>query len=169
MNKENNVSYYDEYLGKILDIVKMTTKENSILICFNIEDGKCKSKVELLEQDGTVGALKNVNFACTENFYSNFLERLIIEYLKINEVALTDIIDIDGDKKYTFRIVGESNDLFSIDGISKEYALKLKEMVDKPDTENAFINEDGISNTLSLVMLASLMTVIILSLIVFIW
>lgn len=175
MGKDNcNIfSYYDEYLNKILDITKLTAKENSILINFSVDGSKCHSKVELLEQNGTIGTVKKVSFACTESFYSEFLEKLLIEYISISNVVLIDIIDMDGDNKFTLRVVGEFNDLFSIDGISKDYAYKLKKMIEdfkeKKSDDKLGNNELGISNTLGLLVLGSMTIVIILTLMLFIW
>lgn len=176
MERENSnvVGYYDEYLEKVLEVARLTTKDNSILIGFTIEDGKCNSKVELLEQNGDRGAVKSVNFAYTETFKTNFLERLVVEYIKTTNVILSDIIDIDGDNQFTFRMVSESNDMFTIDGISKEYALKLKSLVEENvSTDNKQLvksnNEAGMSNAMGLTMLVSMMIIIILSLWLFIW
>lgn len=178
MNNTNSnvVGYYDKYLCKILDVARLTTKDNSVLISFSINDSKCNSKVELLEQDGTKSIEMNVNFACTESFYDNFLEKLVLEYSDIVSVVVTDIIDIDGDNLFTFRMVGESNDLFSVDGISSNYAKKLKEIVtegkdialNKEKTLIKTTDEAGISNTFGLLILVLMGIVIILSWIVFI-
>ena len=166
------IGYYEEYLNKVLELTKMTTKENSILVSFSIEDGKCQSKVELLEQDGTKGDTKSVSFACTDSFYTNFLEVLVKEYSSSIDIVLVDIIDMDGDNQFTFRMVGESNDLFSIDGISKDYAYKLKNIVESIRESKVTINnssEAGISNAFGLVMLGSIMVVIFLTLMLFKW
>ena len=72
----NVVGYYDEYLEKVMEIASLSSKDNSVLVTFNIEDNKCLSKVELLEQNGDRGALKSVSFACTDSFYTTFLEKL---------------------------------------------------------------------------------------------
>ena len=178
MNNTNSnvVGYYDKYLCKVLDVARLTTKDNSVLISFSIKDEKCSSKVELLEQDGTKGLEMSVNFACTESFYTNFLEKLVVEYFDIANVVVTDIIDINDDGRYTFRMLGEENDLFSIDGISDNYAKKLKKLVsdDKKsvqEKEKTLVkkpDEAGISNTLGLLVLLLMGIVIILSWIVFI-
>ena len=49
---ESNVGYYDDYIKKVLDVACLSTKENSVLISLTIEDGRCRSTVELLEQNG---------------------------------------------------------------------------------------------------------------------
>ena len=117
----NVVGYYDEYLEKVMEIASLSSKDNSVLVTFNIEDNKCLSKV-----------------------------------------ILTDIIDIDGDNQFTFRMVGEDNDLFSVDGISKDYALKLKYLVDNYVAEDGkqkvkVSDEAGMSNVFGLVILGALM------------
>ena len=178
MNNTNSnvVGYYDEYLNKILDVARLTTKENSILINFSISDGKCESKVELLEQDGTKTIEMGVNFSCTDSFYSSFLEKLVLEYTLVSNVVVTDIIDINDDDRFTFRMLGESNDLFSVDGISADYAKKLKKLVaednirDKKEDKVLIktVDEAGISNSFGLLILVLMGIVIILSWIVFI-
>lgn len=158
----NVVGYYDEYLEKVMEIASLSSKDNSILVTFNIEDNKCLSKVELLEQNGDRGALKSVSFACTDSFYTTFLEKLVVKYAISGKVILTDIIDIDGDNQFTFRMVGEDNDLFSVDGISKDYALKLKSLVDNYVAEDGkqkvkVSDEAGMSDVFGLVILGALM------------
>ena len=69
-------------------------------------------------------------------------------------------------------MVGESNDLFSVDGISKDYALKLKEISEQFVSDDAkslvkVPDEAGISNSMGLVMLGLLMTIIVLTLTLF--
>ena len=99
-------------------------------------------------------------------------QKLVREYAQSTNIILTDIIDIDGDNQFTFRMVGETNDLFSIDGISKDYALKLKEISEQvvsQDSKNLVKvpDEAGISNSMGLVMLGLLMTIIFLTLTLF--
>ena len=69
---ESNVGYYDDYIKKVLDVACLSTKENSVLIGLTIEDGKCRSTVELLEQNGKRDIGRSVAFSCTDSFYIIF-------------------------------------------------------------------------------------------------
>ncbi len=168
---ESNVGYYDNYIKKVLEVASLSTKENSVLIGLTIDDGKCRSTVEMIEQNGNRGVGKSISFACTDNFYRNFLERLVVEYSKVTNTVVADIVDVDGDDQFTFRMVSENNDMFTVDGISKDYARKLKEKVENPECNKVFVksSEAGLSNALGLTVLASLILVIFLTLLMFVW
>ena len=170
-NNESNVGYYEDYIKKILDVACLSTKENSVLIGLTIEDGKCRSTVELLEQNGKRDIGRSVAFSCTESFYTNFLERLVVEYSDTTNTVVADIVDVDGDDQFTFRMVSENNDMFTVDGISKDYARKLKEKVENREKEKVYVksSEAGLSNALGLTVLISLIVVIFLTLLMFVW
>ena len=168
---ENIVGYYDDYIKKILEVASLSTKENSVLIGLSLEDGKCRSTVELLEQNGKRDIGKSVSFSCTESFYINFLERLVVEYADVTNTVVADVVDVDGDDQFTFRMVSENNDMFTVDGISKEYARKLKDKVLNREEQKMLVKnkEAGLSNALGLTVLISLIVVIFLTLLMFVW
>ena len=170
-NGESNVGYYDDYIKKILEVACLSTKENSVLIGLTIDDGKCRSTVELLEQNGKRDIGRSVAFSCTDSFYINFLEKLVVKYSDVTNTVVTDIVDVDGDDQFTFRMVSENNDMFTVDGISKEYAKKLKEKVENREKQKILVknSEAGLSNVLGLSVLISLIVVIFLTLLLFVW
>lgn len=168
---ESNVGYYDDYIKKILEVACLSTKENSVLIGLTIDDGRCRSTVELLEQNGNRCIGRSVAFSCTDSFYTNFLERLVVEYSEVSNTVVTDIVDVDGDSQFTFRMVSDNNDMFTVDGISKDYAKKLKEKVENKESQKTLVknSEAGLSNALGLTVLISLIVVIFLTLLMFVW
>lgn len=168
---ESNIGYYDGYIKKVLDVACLSTKENSVLIGLTIEDGRCRCTVELLEQNGKKSIGRSVAFSCTDSFYTNFLERLVVEYSDTTNTVVADIVDVDGDDQFTFRMVSENNDMFTVDGISKEYAKKLKDKVENREKEKSYVksSEAGLSNVLGLTVLISLIVVIFLTLLLFVW
>lgn len=116
---------YDEYIESLLNAARLTTKQNSVLINFDIIDDHCVNKVEFIQQDGTKDTLKNSTFICDDDFYRDFLEKFIIAYYNNMVIAFNDKIDMNSDGKYTYRIITDDNDMMSIDGITLEYANYL--------------------------------------------
>ena len=116
---------YNQYLETLLNIARLTNKENSILISFVVNEDKCMNKVSYLQRNGTKDELKNEEFPYDETFQNLLLEKLVIKYCDNMSIALQDNIDIDKDGKYTYRIITEDNDMLTIDGITLEYAKKL--------------------------------------------
>ena len=68
-------------------------------------------------------------------------------------------------------MVSENNDMFTVDGISKDYARKLKDKVENREKEKVYVksSEAGLSNALGLTVLISLIVVIFLTLLMFVW
>lgn len=130
INKEK----YDGYIESLLNAARLTTKENSVLINFNIEEEVCTNTVEFIQQDGTKDTLKKASFICDDEFYKEFLEKFVLAYYNSMVVVVSDSIDMNADNKYTYRIITDDNDLMSIDGITLEYANYLMKLV-KTDEE----------------------------------
>lgn len=141
---------YDEYIKELIDISKLTTKENSILFSFQISGSECYNKVVLIEQSGNEQLLKDVKFVADDKFFNVFFEKLVINFYNENKIILTDFVDIDGDLKYAYRMITENNDLFSINGISLEYAHYLadfisnKNIAKRQEEEIKFSSESGL-------------------------
>lgn len=122
---------YEEYLESLLNIARLTNKQNSILINFNIKGDICTNVVSFIQLDGTKDILKDSMFECDDEFYKAFLEKFIKEYYETMVVAINDSIDINADGKYTFRVITDDNDMMSIDGISLDYANYLMNLIKK--------------------------------------
>ena len=151
INKEK----YEEYCESLLNIARLTKKENSVLINFSIDGDSCSNVVSFIQQDGTKDILKDSTFVCDDEFYKDFLEKFIIEYSKNMVIAFNDSIDMNADGKYTYRIITEDNDMMSIDGISLDYAnylmslLKKKEEVVSNNLDDISDNEDGVTTAVA--------------------
>lgn len=131
---------YDEYVESLLNAARLTTKENSVLISFNIIDDHCLSLVEFIQQDGTKDTLKNATFDCDDEFFKEFLEKFVIAYCENMVIAFNDSIDMNLDGKYTYRVVTDDNDMMSIDGITLEYANYLMNLVKKEEIVNEVVD-----------------------------
>ena len=146
-----NKEMYDEYCESLLNIARLTTKENSVLISFNVDGDNYTNVVSFIQQDGTKDILKDSTFVCDEDFYKDFLEKFILEYSKTMVIAFNDSIDMNADGKYTYRVVTEDNDMLSVDGISLDYANYLMELCKKKELDNIDIsnNEDGVTTAVA--------------------
>jgi len=131
---------YDEYVESLLNAARLTTKENSVLISFDIIDDHCLSLVEFIQQDGTKDTLKNATFDCDDDFFKEFLEKFVIAYYENMVIAFNDSIDMNLDGKYTYRVVTDDNDMMSIDGITLEYANYLMNLVKKEEIVNEVVD-----------------------------
>lgn len=146
---------YEEYCESLLSIARLTNKENSILMNFDIEGVACRNVVSFIQQDGTKDVLKDVTFDADDEFYKDFLEEFVKMYCSNMVVAFNDSINLNADGKYTYRVVTDDNDMLSINGISHDYANYLLNMTKKvyDEDEDLLDNEDGITNTLSALIL----------------
>ena len=150
INKEK----YDEYCESLLNIARLTTKENSVLINFNINGDNCSNIVSFIQQDGTKDILKDSVFVCDDDFYKEFLEKFVVEYSQTMVIAFNDSIDMNSDGKYTYRVITEDNDMMSIDGISLEYANYLMDLSKKnkeasEESVDVSSNEDGVTTAVA--------------------
>ena len=146
---------YEEYCESLLSIARLTNKENSILMNFDIEGVTCRNVVSFIQQDGTKDVLKDVTFDADDEFYKDFLEEFVKMYCSNMVVAFNDSINLNADGKYTYRVITDDNDMLSINGISHDYANYLLNMTKKvyDEDEDLLDNEDGITNTLSALIL----------------
>lgn len=143
---------YEEYRESLLNIARLTNKENSILINFEINGDMCSNVVSFIQQDGTKDVLKDSEFVCDEEFYKDFLEKFVRDYSNTMVVAFNDSIDLNSDGKYTYRVITDDNDLLSINGISLDYANYLMSLTKKKSEvveENLIENESGITTALA--------------------
>lgn len=143
IDKEN----YDEYIESLLNIARLTNKENSILFSFDISSETCNNVVSFIQRDGTKDILKDEAFVCDDEFYKCFLEKFVVEYYETMVVAFNDNIDVSLDGKCSFRVITDDNDMLSINGISLEYANYLMELTKKRQekVEELLLNDDGVT------------------------
>lgn len=154
---------YEEYIESLLNVARLTTKQNSVLISFDIVDDQCFSIVDFVQQDGTMDRLKDTNFLCNDEFYKEFLEKFVIAYYDNMVIAFNDSIDMNADGKYTYRMITEDNDMMSIDGITLEYANHLMNLI-KSKKDNVSVSNSQESGNVSFLLCLLLVGAIGLSL-----
>lgn len=136
---------YEEYKNSLLNIARLTHKDNSILINFEVVGTTCYNRVYYIQRDGSKDLLKEEVFNVDEMFYQEFLEKFINEYYGNMDIAFSDNINMNEDDLYTYRVVTEDNDMLSVDGISLEYAKSLMKLVNIDSNNNVLENEKALA------------------------
>lgn len=120
---------YLEYINNLVDIAKLTTKDNSIMFNFKISNNICLCTIDVVGHDGDEKNFEDVEFECNEEFYRDFLPLLVKTLYENSIIILKDIVNLDGDEYVALRMITEYNDLFTIDGLDKEMAEGLLKMI----------------------------------------
>ena len=113
---------YDDYIEKIFNIFRLSSKNSSIILSVDIVDSKCLIKLKIVSQNGDTKEFSDVTFKCDNAFYNDFLDSLIKRLNDDENFIINDIVNLDKDEFMTFRLVSSNNDLITIDGLTKEQA-----------------------------------------------
>lgn len=138
---------YDDYIEKIFNIFRLSSKNSSIILSINIVDSKCLIKLKIVSQNGDTKEFSDVTFKCNNAFYNDFLDSLIKRLNDDENFIINDIVNLDKDEFMTFRLVSSNNDLITIDGLTKEQANHLNKLFETDEKkEEILINSNGIAN-----------------------
>ena len=138
---------YDDYIEKIFNIFRLSSKNSSIILSVDIVDSKCLIKLKIVSQNGDTKEFSDVKFKCDNAFYNDFLDSLIKRLNDDENFIINDIVNLDKDEFMTFRLVSSNNDLITIDGLTKEQANHLNKLFETDEKkEEILINNSGIAN-----------------------
>lgn len=138
---------YDDYIEKIFNIFRLSSKNSSIILSVDIVDSKCLIKLKIVSQNGDTKEFSDVTFKCDNAFYNDFLDLLIKRLNDDENFIINDIVNLDKDEFMTFRLVSSNNDLITIDGLTKEQANHLNKLFETDEKkEKILINNSGIAN-----------------------
>ena len=138
---------YDDYIEKIFNIFRLSSKNSSIILSVDIVDSKCLIKLKIVSQNGDTKEFSDVTFKCDNAFYNDFLDSLIKRLNDDENFIIHDIVNLDKDEVMTFRLVSSNNDLITIDGLTKEQANHLNKLFETDEKkEEILINNSGIAN-----------------------
>lgn len=118
---------FDQYINKIKDLSKLTNSYISILYNYQFSED-LYNDITIIERDGTNQSLKYKFFIDDKLF--TFLGRLVTTFYENNDITTIDIIDLNVDNKYTFRMITRYNDMFTINDISYDRACELRKLID---------------------------------------
>ena len=138
---------YDDYIEKIFNIFRLSSKNSSLILSIDIVDSKCLIKLKIVSQNGDTKEFSDVTFKCNNAFYNDFLDSLIKRLNDDENFIINDIVNLDKDEFMTFRLVSSNNDLITIDGLTKEQANHLNKLFETDEKkEEILINNSGIAN-----------------------
>ena len=141
-----NEDSYEDYIEKIINIFRLSSKESSILLSLIIKDYTCNIKLSIVGQNGEKEEFNDTTLKCDESFYKNFLDVLVQKFVCNNDVITKDIVNLDGDSLVTLRFINCNNDLFSIDGLSDEHAKYLLSLCEGKKEKSAHYLDIAASN-----------------------
>lgn len=143
-NKLNEDNYSD-YIEKIINIFRLSSKESSILFDLKLKDYKCTIKLSIVGQNGEKEEFCDTTLKCDEVFYRDFVDVLIAKFIDNVEVVTKDIVDLDDDPSLvTLRLITLNNDLFSIDGLSNDHAKRLLSIGENSESNsNKYLSVSG--------------------------
>ena len=118
---------FDLYIDKIINISKLTNSYISILYNYQFSED-LYNDITIIERDGSNKSLK-YRFLIDDKLFT-FLGKLITKFYENNDITTIDIIDLNVDNKYTFRMISRYNDMFTINDISYERASEFKKLID---------------------------------------
>lgn len=122
IDKEN----YDNYINEVVNISKTSTEKMSILYNYQFNED-VYNDITIIDRNGNTKSYK-YKFLIDDDLFV-LLNRLVKEFYDNNDVNIVDVIDLNKDNKYTFRMITKYNDLFSINDISYNRAIELKNSI----------------------------------------
>ena len=169
---ENN---YSDYIERIINIFRLSSKDSSIMLRIKISDGNCNLNLSIIDKEGQSQKFSDDTFKCDEVFYSNFLDSLVNKVYENCEIVTTDVVNLDNDEFVAFRMITENNDLLTIDGISQDYSMHLIEICSKEQDDEvsndyeSMLNNEGFSNIsmFTLIILVLILILLVIYLIIF--
>ena len=116
---------YNEYIEKILNIYRLSSKDSSILFNIKIENYKCYCSMSIIGRAGDKQEFSDVILDFDDKFYPEFLDILVTKINNEVRIKVKDIVNLDGDSLVAYRMVTDNNDLFTIDGLEIKMLLLL--------------------------------------------
>lgn len=155
---------YNEYIEKILNIYRLSSKDSSILFNIKIENYKCYCSMSIVGRAGDKQEFSDVILDFDDKFFPEFLDVLVTRINNDVRIKVKDIVNLDDDSLVAYRMVTDNNDLFTIDGLSLEDANHFKELCsDEFQSENKGINQitdnHGIGSMKMFILMLSILVI----------
>ena len=158
---------FKKLLADIKEISKISDKDNSILFDFSKRDNSMISRISILENNGTSKEeLATAKFDITNKFQS-FITPVLDEFIKGNEIALNDFVDVNGDNIVTYRLITYNNAQLTVDGLTFDDGFFIKNYVDSKNIKNndspktLTLNNKGMMSTYILIAIITVLSMII--------
>lgn len=170
IDKNLDVGSYDEYIDKIVDVFRLSSKKSSILFDVKINNYQASILLSILNQSGSRERFRNVILNCDYSFYHEFLLNLVQRVYQSGNISTTDIVRLSGSDLVTFRMITANNDLFSIDGLSSDDAKNLLNICNNTTDNKSLlkeINRRGIGSFYIFIFVVLVVVLLFLVLILF--
>ena len=135
LNQNLSGDNYEDYIHKIVDIFQLSSKKSSILFDLKIDNYQGIIRLSVLNQSGERERFQDVALNCDQAFYHDFLMPLVREIYNNGNIATSDIVHEANKDLVTFRMITTNNDLFSVDGLSRDDAKSLLMLCEKSKEE----------------------------------
>ena len=169
MNQELNVDTYEEYIDRIVNIFRLSSKKSSILFDMKIQNYQAKIRLSLLNQNGERDKYQDVVLNCDYSFYHDFLKKLVQKIYDTGDIATRDIVHLSDGDLVTFRMITTNNDLFSVDGLNEDDAKSLIQLCPEKKEEKKMVlkypNHEG-KGSFWVILLVIILLLFILGIIV---
>lgn len=167
---ESNITPKD-YLSYMLDFLKQSTQENSIIFDFEVDANYCHCKITKYEIDGTRKEERQETFTDIEEVIKEILEPFLKKFAADNKIVINNISAYKEDTT-SLKIISESNDMCNIHGIDEKAATTLSEVVSKLEqstdisVDQQKIDNRGVGNVFAFVISLLILSVVMLALLI---
>ena len=162
IDRNLNEDTYEEYIDKIVNVFRLSSKSRSILFDLKIKDYKALIKLSIISQNGEKEEFTDVILKCDDVFYKKFLIPLVKKVDDNGDVIIKDILNISDNSLVTFRMITRNNDMFSIDGLSEDDANSLMKVINQNEENDAgklISNSAGSGNLMFFLFMIGLLAI----------
>ena len=159
INKTISDTDYSEYIDGIINIFRLSSSDKYIIFGMKIENNQCSAKMTIYNQEGVSKEFQDVTINCDEHFYESLLKKMVQKLEEVCIVTKKDVVNLDGDEYVAFRMITSHNDLFTIDGLTKEQADVLLKNDSEVGSNTIIHNRSGHSSFIQLLFMISFLFV----------
>ncbi len=123
-----------ELLEKIIEVSSTSRKDNSILYNFSIFGRDVECNISVVEQNGEKNSICKFKFCSDRKFY-DMITPILKAFNEHNDVVFSDFVDVNQDNIVTFRLLTDTNDQFTLDGLTFEDAYYIKDILNSMNSD----------------------------------
>lgn len=168
-------TFYKDYIEESKNTIKQTTKDNSIILDFKLEEAYCYTKITKFEIDGSNKIIKDTTFTKEKDFIKELLEPILKIYSQQNKIVINTVTP-EKEERSVLKVISETNDMFVVTGLDLGEATRLLELVKiiqsekNKETSSDFnyqqkIDERGVGNVVGMLLSLTMIGLVLLSLI----
>ena len=160
IDRNLNEDSYEEYVDKIINIFRLSSKQSSILFSVVIKDYEASIKLSIVNTEGEREEFQDVVLNCDISFYNKFLNSLITRINNNCNIVVKDIIPSSEVDLFTFRMITNNNDLFTIDGLNEDDANNMLILVENKEEKKIEVTNNQGKGNLPVFLLIILLIIV---------